>query len=622
MKQSTHSSSARTWPLTLAIIAGMAVFSQSAFAQQTTTPKQSTTGDQLPDKVELSGFGGGSFFQQVDKGLGTKLVNGGAFGGRVTENFWRYVGLEQAFTYSTNNVQFLNPAQPGQANFGFGNRIYQYSLNALGYFTPRGSRIRPFLTVGGSALDFAPTDSAKGFARSPNNLFYGATNLDSILNPGLNYGGGLKWHFAERWGARFDVRGIFTKNPTFKLPDYATGGVYIPRNSSLNGVQATAGLTYYFGSVYVPPPPPPPPPPAALAALNGGSLSAGAGTLCQGRAISIRSAGVSDPAGRELTYKWKVNGQPMGGNTPELSFTPDRGGNYNVELEVEAPNTAGMPVRTAKSSSLALNVQEYKAPTASGCAANPASLMFGQTSALNAQGTGSACSTINFMWSAPEGTIASPSSASTTFDSKTVRFEPGGKVQSKTVTATAKVTDDRGASAECSTPIKVDYVPESIRFSDVIFSKNSARVNNCGKRILLEELAPKAADPDYDIVLIGHIDQDEVSKTKKPSTLDMQRIANAYAVLTAGSGTCANVDKSRIKVDWVGTEQTSDMQPGVCGTAARSATEERRGSSVSTTDQNRRVEVWLVPKGTKMPAAFKNAQDIDPKLLKKLACPK
>jgi hypothetical protein len=82
------------------------------------------------------------------------------------------------------------------------------------------------------------------------------------------------------------------------------------------------------------------------------------------------------------------------------------------------------------------------------------------------------------------------------------------------------------------------------------------------------------------------------------------------------------VDKSRIKVDWTGTEQVSEMQPGLCGTSARATTKERSGSMVSTADQNRRVEVWLVPKGTKMPAAFKNAKDVDAKLLKKLACPK
>jgi outer membrane protein OmpA-like peptidoglycan-associated protein len=203
-----------------------------------------------------------------------------------------------------------------------------------------------------------------------------------------------------------------------------------------------------------------------------------------------------------------------------------------------------------------------------------------------------------------------------------VRFEQGGKIQSKTITVTAKVTDDRGQSATSSTSIKVDYVPQAIRFSDIIFNKNGARVNNCGKRVLLEELAPKAADPDYEIVLVGHIDQDEVSKTKRPSTLDQQRVKNAVAVLTGGSGTCANVDPSRIKADWTGTEQVSDMQPGLCGTSTRAASKERSASVVSTADQNRRVEVWLVPKGTKLPASFKSAKELPAKEMKKLGCPK
>lgn len=620
MKLFTPSQRSRSWSRTLAV-AGLAVaLCQGAGAQQAAAAKAS--GDELPDKVELSGFGGGSFFQQVDKGLGTKLVNGGAFGFRATENFWKYIGLEQAFTYSANNVRFLTPVTPGGPQLDFGHRIYQYSLNPVFYFSERGSKIRPFLTAGISALNFQPTDSGKGWARNQVNSALMASGLDNNLKVGLNYGGGLKWHLSERLGLRFDVRGIMAPNPTFRLMSYNAGGLYIPRGEKLHGVQTTVGLTYYIGSKAVPPPPPPPPPPAALADLNAGTLSVGSGTLCQGRAITVRSSGVSDPAGRNITYKWKVNGQPMGGSTPELTFTPDRSGNYMVELELEAPNAGSHPVRTAKANTLSLNVQAYNAPTISGVTANPSAIPYGQTSALSAQATGSACSTISFQWTASEGSINNPTSANASFDSKSVRFEQGGKIQSKTVTVTGKVTDDRGASATGTAAVKVDYIPSAIRFSDVIFGKNSARVNNCGKRVLLEEVAPKAADPDYEIVMIGHIDQDEVSKTKRPSTLDMQRVANAYAVLTGGKGTCANVDTSRIKVDWTGTDQVSDMQPGLCGTSARATTKERSGSMVSTADQNRRVEVWLVPKGTKMPAAFKGAKELDAKLLKRLGCPK
>lgn len=622
MKLLTISSRTRTWSRTLAA-AGLALaFCTVAGAQNSATPKAEAGGDERPDKVELGVFGGGSFFQQVDTGLGTKHRSGGAAGVRVTENIWKYVGLEQAFTYSVNNVDFLRAVRPGDPTYNFGSRIYQFSLNPVVYWTPRGSKFRPFLTAGPSLLNFNPTDTASAEARFATNAMYGARNLDNSLQAGLNYGGGVKWHLTDRFGMRVDVRGLMSKNPGFKLPADSVTGVYIPKGDKLHGVQTTVGLTYYLGKKYEAPVVVAAPAPQALGPLTPGALSAGSGTLCQGRAITIRSAGASDPAGRDLTYKWKVNGQPMGGNSPELTFTPDRAGNYIIELEIEAPNTTGMPARMAKSNSLALSVQEYKAPTATSCTATPAALQYGQTASLSAQGTGSACSTITFQWTASEGTITNGTSANATFDTKSVRFEQGGKIQAKTVTATAKVSDDRGQSASCDTTLKVDYIPQAIRFSDVIFGKNGARVNNCGKRILLEELAPKAADPDYEIVLVGHIDQDEVSKTKRPSTLDKQRVMNAIAVLTGGTGTCAKVDVSRVKADWTGTEQVSDMQPGLCGTSTRTAAEERGSSKVSTADQNRRVEVWLVPKGTKLPNAFKGAKELPEKELKKLGCPK
>ena len=580
-------------------------------------------GDERPDMVEISLFGGGSFFKSVSSGLGTEHVSGGAVGIRVTENFWKYVSLEQGFTYSANNLRM--PLATAPSTVAFGNRIYQWNLNPVFHFTPRGSKIRPYLTVGVSAMNFNPTDTAEGLARMPDNAVrYNSGGLSDTLLPAMNYGGGVKWHLTDHFGLRFDLRGTYSRNPTYGLSNVPgpTGGLYIPRGDKLWGVMPTVGLNWYLGKKYVPPPPASAPAAQALGALNGGTLSAGTGTLCQGRPITIRSTGVSDPAGRQITYKWRVNGQPMGGDSPELQFTPDKAGSYAIELEVSAPNTDGMAVRTAKSNTLSINVQEYRPPTIAGVSAVPSQLNYGDTARLSATGTGSACSTISFKWTTSEGTIVNDTSANASFDSKTVRFEQGGKIQAKTVTVRATVTDDRGATATGQAQVKVDYVPTAIRFSDLIFSKGSARVNNCAKRILLEEAAAKAADPDYEIVLIGHYDQDEVARGNRPTTLDMQRVLNAYAVLTAGSGTCGSVDPSRVKVDWVGAEQTSDFQPGICGTSARPATGERSGSAVSTADQNRRVEVWLVPKGTKMPAAFKSAKTLDPKLIKRAGCPR
>jgi len=343
------------------------------------------------------------------------------------------------------------------------------------------------------------------------------------------------------------------------------------------------------------------------------------GLLCQGRAITLKSD-ASDPAGRQLSYRWRLNGQPAGTNAPTFSFTPDAAGNYTVQVEVVDSTDAS---RVASAGPVTLNVREYRVPTAT-CSAQPTSLKAGDTSNLSATGTASACSSIaSYKWSVTEGSVSNPTSPTTTFNSKGVTFQPTARIQTKSVTATATVADDRGATATCTASVQVQFTPTMARFGDIIFAKNGSRVNNCGKRILLEEVAAKAADPDYEIILIGHIDQDEAKRRPvRGRTLDQDRAFNAAAVLTGGTGTCGKIDLSRVRVDWVGTEQTADFQPGLCGTAARAATEERSGSQVTSADQNRRVEVWLVPRGTPMPPSVKGLKVLPEDVMKKLGCPK
>ena len=95
------------------------------------------------------------------------------------------------------------------------------------------------------------------------------------------------------------------------------------------------------------------------------------------------------------------------------------------------------------------------------------------------------------------------------------------------------------------------------------------------------------------------------------------------AVLSAGTATCAQVDPSRIRVDWVGTDQTSEPRPGICGTSAHAAQQERTGSGTSAADHDRRVEVYLVPRGTTaMPPAVKEIKPLPAAQVKALGCPK
>ena len=82
---------------------------------------------------------------------------------------------------------------------------------------------------------------------------------------------------------------------------------------------------------------------------------------------------------------------------------------------------------------------------------------------------------------------------------------------------------------------------------------------------------------------------------------------NAAAVLINGSKTCGTVDPSQVKIDTEGLDQTSTPDPGLCGTSNQPpAQKERKDFAVTDADKERRVEVYLVPKGTQaMPPAVK-----------------
>jgi outer membrane protein OmpA-like peptidoglycan-associated protein len=257
------------------------------------------------------------------------------------------------------------------------------------------------------------------------------------------------------------------------------------------------------------------------------------------------------------------------------------------------------------------------------------------TATLSASAAAGACGgNLSYKWTVSEGSVTNDTSATATFDASTLNFEGGAQNQTKTVTATVTVTTDTGKTASGTTQITVNCPPQFVRLSDVVFAKNKSRVNNCGKRVLIDEAAPRVANGDYDIILVGHRDADEKEsepavrrgkrrKSTEAITLDEQRALNAAAVLSGGTGTCAKVDASRIKIDWVATDQTSDPQPGLCGTSNLPEQKERKGSAVTEADKNRRVEVYLVPHSSStVPPAVKNARPLPDDQMKMLGCPK
>jgi len=588
--------------------------------------------------VEASVFGGVTNFGRVGAGLGTSLGKGFDTGVRFTVNPNDFLGIElNGSFYGDHDLKFSNQPRPGVNLPQLDVHVYQMAINALGYFTPRENKVRPFLTVGFGPSFYTPNDRATAAARAFDPSF-GLSNFSSDTRLTLNYGAGVKWKVHPHVGLRVDVRGLAGQNPKFSLPNSSTtGGAFIPSDKHIQGVQATVGLSLYFGSLGRKEPPEvlcpdgthPPcitkPPDIKPHSLNSGTITASATSICPGETVTFTS-NATDPFGHSMNYQWSVDGSNQGSGS-SYTYTAGASGDRSIGLRV-SDTTGDHPADAVNASVITIHVKNYSRPTVSSVTAIPPELEQGQTSVLHATASGSECSgTLTYSWSATEG-VANGNGADGQYNSSSVSFNEAdrSRPQSKRVTITANVTDSKGGSASGSTNVTVNYSAIPRHFGDIVFPKGNSRVNNCAKRILIEQLYPvlAVANSNYDLVLVGHVDANEVPKGKgaKGRSLDKERVLNTAGVLTGGGGTCKDLSSSRIKGVWVGTVQDTEFLPTSC-TVSTEAPKERKGNEVDANEaKNRRVEIWLVPKGLALPPAAGNAADLSDADMKKVGCPK
>jgi hypothetical protein len=309
---------------------------------------------------------------------------------------------------------------------------------------------------------------------------------------------------------------------------------------------------------------------------------------------------------------WSVNGEPTGQSSVlEFGTEGRQPGTYRIRLNVAAP---GYNDAAAESS---VTVLSYTPPSGT-MRVSPGEIWAGEKAAVAADFRPGQCggtlSSVRF--SAAEGSITGNE-----FDSSSIQFDPSStSEQRKTVTIAARVSDGKGsASAESTLVVKKKGAVMARRLPDVIFPTASARVNNCGKRVLLETLKTMVnSDPTGRVVLVGHQTQAEREKG-----LDQKRALNAAAVISAGTGICTSVPASQVLVSAAGSEANGvDFQPNFCGTSAGS---EKPGQTVRESDEAakyRRVEVWFVPTGGVLPASLQDSKDAASLSVSGLGCPK
>ena len=387
-------------------------------------------------------------------------------------------------------------------------------------------------------------------------------------------------------------------------------------DNNQNNIRYSAGFNFTFGGEE-PTQPPPPAQPQTKQCPDGStvpinavcpkqtirlSLSATPQELCQGESAQV-NASISGGNSDQLNFQWSVNGQQINqGHSFVFGAAGREPGNYTVALTINSPGFNPASAQTT------ITVREYRAPTGT-VQANPAEIYVGEKSTLSATCQGQCGGTIQPpTFAASEGSVQGDQ-----FDSTGVQFDASNNAeQRKSITITATCADSRN-TGETTTTITVvkKAVIAPVRLPDVLFDTNSSRINNCGKRILLDQLrAYFERDPGGKVVLVGHQSSDE-----KPASLAEQRALNAAAVVTAGTGVCLAVPQSQVLVSSPGVEQNGvAFEPGFCSSSVR--------GGASTTAEMRRVEVWFVPNGGQLPSSLQNYQDASALPVSSLGCPK
>jgi len=416
-------------------------------------------------------------------------------------------------------------------------------------------------------------------------------------------------HFGMTLGGGLDIR--LSKHVALRpigLDWYVTNF----NHNYQDNLRYTAGFNFMFGGEKAAPPP-------AMRSCPDGtqvpadaacpkmdftvSLNAQPTEVCPGENVRV-TATANGVQPNQVAYAWSVNGSQVS-TSPVLDFsTANRdAGTYTVTVAANAGNDFN-----PTSASTTFTIREYHPPMGT-VTANPSVLNAGDKSALSSSFQGQCGGQISpAQYSASEGTVQGDQ-----FDCTGVNFDPNSPTeQRKTITITAKASDNKNVGTATTTLECVKGAsPAAVRLPDVLFSDDNARVNNCGKRILLEQLkAYVERDPTGQVVIVGN-----TSPNERVAGLAEKRAMNAAAVITAGTGVCSAIPQSQVQVSAPGVNQNGvSFESGFCSSSVP--------GGATSAGAMRRVQVWFIPTGSQIPASVMNSQSAAALNVGSLGCPK
>src|ERR1700730_9768101 len=158
------------------------------------------------------------------EGFGLDVKTGTPIGGRVSYNFNRHNAAE---------FSIANP--------------FSLSANYVYHFSAIREKWVPYVTagVGGTRQEIALDDNNQPAQLNSNLMETGADRSHTVFTG--NFGGGLKYFFAERFALRFDVRDqVGHYKATFSNVAGVPGGI-VTGKKRLNDIQITGGIVFRFG---------------------------------------------------------------------------------------------------------------------------------------------------------------------------------------------------------------------------------------------------------------------------------------------------------------------------------------------------------------------------------------
>lgn len=178
---------------------------------------------------------------------------------------------------------------------------------------------------------------------------------------------------------------------------------------------------------------------------------------------------------------------------------------------------------------------------------------------------------LTYAWSTTSGRV--------TGSGATATLDFSGVTAPATATVTVRVSDGRGLSASDNTSVRL---LEPTRPAEAIsclaggFPRNLSRLTNVDKACLDDIAQRLSSDPRARVIVIGHADSREAS----PGQISEQRAAAVKDYVVRERG----IEASRITIRSVGANQPLDT-----------------GTDAAAQARNRRVVVWFVPEGARVP---------------------